>query len=493
MEDAKRPSGTQLVAGIPARSRRPADIPASHAVATAPQPLTTDTQHSESPQVDHATALPPGTRIRQYELIRELGRGGMGLVYAARDLRLGRRVAIKFLRNATREVADRFLVEARATAQCNHDNIVIIHEVDEHAGIPYMVLEFVEGQSFRELMGPWGEGKRLPASRVVELMLPVARALTRAHELGIVHRDLKPENVLVTGANQVKVLDFGIAKALGDRATEVHGHKHEPIEDLELTHEGSMVGTLPYMAPEQMGVGGIDHRADLWAAGVMMFEMLAGRHPVEPLTSEALFQNLLSDDPMPSVREVVPELSADLAEVVSLCTQKSKAERIATAAELVQRLEALLPDRRGRRLAEGESPYPGLTAFQETDANRFFGRNRDVARMVAKIRELPLTGVVGPSGVGKSSFIRAGIGPALKASGERWEVVTMRPGRQPMAALARLAERATLSSTPQRRARLTDHSEMIKRFRHEPGYLGALLRGQRRARRVHRCAWRYRG
>ena len=144
------------------------------------------------------TLFMPGTRIQQYELIRELGRGGMGVVYAARDTKLGRRVAMKFLRDVDREVVDRFLVEARATAQCNHDNIVIIHEVDEHDGMPYMVLELLEGKTLRELMGRSDGGKRMPPSRVVELMLPVARALARAHELGIVHRDLKPENVLVT-------------------------------------------------------------------------------------------------------------------------------------------------------------------------------------------------------------------------------------------------------------------------------------------------------
>src|SRR5690349_21247227 len=121
------------------------------------------------------TDLTPGTRVAQYELIRELGRGGMGVVYAARDLKLGRRVAMKFLRNVDREVLDRFLVEARATAQCSHENIVIIYQVDEHEGMPYMVLEYIDGRSLRELMGPFGAGEPMAPARVVELVLPVAR------------------------------------------------------------------------------------------------------------------------------------------------------------------------------------------------------------------------------------------------------------------------------------------------------------------------------
>jgi serine/threonine protein kinase len=158
-------------------------------------------------------ALEPGARVHQYELIRELGRGGMGVVFAARDTRLGRRVAIKFVPEASRDLAERFLIEAQATAQCTHDNIVIIHEVDDFRGIPYMVLEFLEGKTLRDLIDL---STRVPPMRTVELFVPIMRALSRAHELGVVHRDLKPENVFVTTAGQVKVLDFGIAKALRD-------------------------------------------------------------------------------------------------------------------------------------------------------------------------------------------------------------------------------------------------------------------------------------
>nr|MDQ3369344.1 protein kinase [Myxococcota bacterium] len=432
------------------------------------------------------TKLPPGTRIQQYELIRELGRGGMGIVYAARDVKLGRRVAMKFLISSSREVADRFLVEARATAQCSHDHIVIIHEVDEYDGIPYLVLEFLEGQTLRELIGEFNDSTRLPPSRVVELVLPIARALERAHDLGIVHRDLKPENVFVTSGGAVKVLDFGIAKALakpGDAPRPPSAGELERLADGDgrLTREGTMVGTLAYMCPEQAGLDEVDHRADLWAVGVMMFEMLTGRHPIEPLRNDVLIQNLVTADPMPALRGVLPDVPDGLADLVDGCLQKAKLQRLPSSTALASGLEELLPNRHGRTLRDGEGPYPGLAAFQEADAHRFFGRSREIARMVAKIRELPLTAVIGPSGAGKSSFIRAGVGPALKASGERWDVVTLRPGRQPLAALASVVQRLAMRTSPQPRDPSADeHELLLRRLSTEPGYLGVLLRERAR-------------
>ena len=424
--------------------------------------------------------LQPGTRIKQYELIRELGRGGMGVVYAARDLKLGRRVAMKFLRHIDREVMDRFLVEARATAQCSHENIVVIYEVDEHEGMPYMVLELVEGKPLREFMGPFGVSEPMAPARVVELILPVARALERAHAEGIVHRDLKPENVLITTNGGVKVLDFGIAKALG--GTESRSPRRAAPsgrESLTLTAEGAMVGTLPYMSPEQMGVDEVDHRSDLFSLGIIMFEMVTGRHPVDPPSSEALIANLVHvNASMPSVRFAVPDLPDGLVQAIDGCLRKPKLERIPTADELARRLEQLLPGRHGRQLAEGESPYPGLAAFQEHDADRFFGRSRDIVRMVGRVRELPLTGIVGPSGVGKSSFIRAGVGPALKASGETWDIVTLRPGRQPIAALASVIDRLTTRVGASPADSMTEHETLVRRLRTEPGFLGATLRSR---------------
>src|SRR5262245_39529297 len=168
-----------------------------------------------------------GSTIKHYELIRKLGQGGMGAVYLARDIKLGRLVAVKILLEHGGIETARFLTEARATAQCKHENIVVIHEVDEFDGTPYMVLEYLEGRTLRE----WMERRErhdapepaasdstpgpVPPSLAVELMMPVLRALGCAHQLGIVHRDLKPENIFLTDTGRVVVLDFGIAKHVG--------------------------------------------------------------------------------------------------------------------------------------------------------------------------------------------------------------------------------------------------------------------------------------
>ncbi|MBV8756580.1 MAG: protein kinase [Deltaproteobacteria bacterium] len=406
------------------------------------------------PEVRDALALTPGTRIEQYELIREVGKGGMGQVFLARDNKLGRRVAIKLLAAKNKQHAERFLVEARATARCAHENIVVIHEVDEHAGVPYMVLEYVEGATLAQL----AREKRMAAGRAVELIVPVVRALAAAHAANIVHRDLKPDNIVVTQAGTVKVLDFGIA-SLGEGGPQ------------------SFAGTLPYMSPEQLGTEPVDARSDLWAVGILLFELLAGKHPLEPLSQGVLLAAAASPEPMPSLADHAPGLPDRLVAVVARCLEKKKAARYASAQELLADLEPLLPNRRA--LAAEDSPYPGLTTFQEADAAKFFGRSQDIAALVAKLRERPLVGLVGPSGVGKSSLLRAGVVPALKDAGESWEVIIVRPGRYPLTALASALEglRDSRDSDP-----IVDADPAAK-LRAEPGTFGARLRARARRRR----------
>src|SRR5262249_28656498 len=193
----------------------------------------------------------PGTRIGHYELIRELGRGAMGRVFLARDTRLGRRVSMKFLPGGSAGFTERVLAEARATARCSHENIVVIHEVGSHDGEPYMVLEYLEGATLAATIA----GRRLGASAAVELMVPVVRALARAHTDGIVHRDLKPDNIFVTSGGTIKVLDFGIAKLFAPDEEPAPAAVAAPAT---LT-DSIPAGTLPYMAPEQLFMDA-DHR-----------------------------------------------------------------------------------------------------------------------------------------------------------------------------------------------------------------------------------------
>jgi len=453
-------------------------------------------QHFEGTTGVHATSAAPhpGVRINQYEMIKMIGEGGMGTVYLARDLRLGRRVAIKFLQSNQPDLTQRFLVEARATARCQHDNIVVIYEVGEHNNSPYMVLEFLNGKPLTDILA---EGQKLPYTRAVEITMQVLKALECAHNQGIVHRDLKPDNIFITESGTIKVLDFGIAKVLEERR-QPEGvqlssgaiRMPSPLElatgsNTALTRSGTIMGTLKYMSPEQWGIGiEIDHLSDIWACGVMLHRMICGRHPLHPLDGNQLVVTAMLELPMPSMAEAAPPgTPRELIQAVDRCLLKLKEQRWPTATELMRAIEPFLPGRRSTELQIDESPYAGLSSFQESDAGKFFGRNREIAAMVTRIRDQPLMAVVGSSGVGKSSFVRAGLVPALKRSGDQWETLVIRPGRNPLDALASIISPMVATS-----ANLADEAEeqkkLVEKLRAEPGHLGTILRG--RARRDSR-------
>ena len=431
-----------------------------------------------------SVALQPGVRINQYEIIKMIGEGGMGSVFLARDLRLGRRVAIKFLRSNEPEQSQRFLVEARTTARCQHDNIVVIYEVGEHSGTPYIVLEYMNGKPLTHLTE---NGQRLPYTRAVEIMIPILRALGCAHAQGIVHRDLKPDNVFLTESGTIKVLDFGIAKILGRANGEIDKvadatRMPSPLElatgtDTGLTRRGVIMGTLKYMSPEQWGLNiEIDHLTDIWACGILLHRMNCGRHPLHPLDGSQLVATAMLDIAMPSMAVAAPaDVPRELIQIVDRCLLKYKAQRWQSAAELLSALELFLPGRRTQTLQGDESPYAGLSPFQENDAGKFFGRNREIAAMITRIRDRPLMAVVGSSGVGKSSLVRAGLVPALKRSGEAWETLVVRPGRKPLAALANILA-PMITTSPDLADEIDEHKKLVDTLRCEPGHLGHVLR-----------------
>lgn len=427
--------------------------------------------------------LAGATRINQYELIRELGRGGMGSVWLARDTKLGRRVAIKFLLVHKPKLAERFQIEARATARCSHENIVVIHDVNEYRTMPYMVLEYLKGQPLNKLI----TDERMPPSKAVQLMVPVVRALVCAHEHQIIHRDLKPANIFMTENGVVKVLDFGIAKVLfGDSPAEEITHSttstNLPLSNnLELTNRGALIGTLPYMSPEQWGVDGIDHRTDVWAVGIMLYRMIIGRHPLAPLRGEQLVATSVLEQPMPSAHSAGVDMPLGLADVIDSCLRKHKDERMPSAAKLLTALERYLPGRRPTEIETEDCPYTGLNAFQEADANRFFGRARETGTILARLHGAALMAVVGPSGAGKSSIIRAGVIPGLEQSGEDWESMIIRPGLHPMAALANIVTPMVSTDATSLSQQVAENQDTLKRLYREPGYLGNVLRGRSRA------------
>src|SRR5579872_3166458 len=259
---------------------------------TDPSPLATSTD----------MPLTPGTRLGPYEIVGPLGAGGMGEVYRARDTRLGRDVALKVLPPETAADLDRlkrFQREARTVAALNHPHIVTIHSVEEVNGTHFITMELVEGVVLGRLIPPDG----LPLDKFLELAIPLADAVAAAHEKGIVHRDLKPGNVMVDKRGMVKVLDFGLAK-ISDPGDDVQSSK---LDTLSQTQPGMVMGTVPYMSPEQLQGQHIDQRSDIFSLGGVLYEMVAGAPPFGGKGSAELMSAILRDQPKPLM-----ELRADV-------------------------------------------------------------------------------------------------------------------------------------------------------------------------------------
>ncbi len=378
-----------------------------------------------------ASGIAAGTLVDHFKLIRMVGRGGMSDVYLARDVRLGRRVALKWLhtqRAGSREALEQLLVEARITARFSHPHIVAIHDVGEFQGRPYLALEYLPGDDLRARF------HRQPPSvaEAMRLGRAMAGALEEAHGHGILHRDLKPENVVIPEDGRPRVVDFGIAQPLP---------RHQCPDRDSLTDEGladaalpSSCGTPGYMAPEQWRGEDCTEASDIWSLGVILYEMLVGRRPYEDLEPQhALFTARVADDaPVPGnerMREIAPRLT----DLVLACLAKGPADR-PSAAEVSRRLDALLA--RGPR-RETQSPFRGLQPFTEDHAGLFYGRDAEIEAFVERLRGAPTLPVVGPSGAGKSSFVRAGVFPRLREQGS-WLILSTRPGSDPIASLVDL-------------------------------------------------------
>lgn len=288
-------------------------------------------------------SLTAGTRLGPYEVLSPLGRGGMGEVYRARHVKLGREVAIKILPpkfSADHDRLHRFEREARLASSLSHPNIITIYDIAEQDGTTFIAMELVNGKTLRQLTsdGP------LPLASAVNLALQLAEGLARAHEAGVVHRDLKPENVMVLPDGRLKILDFGIAKHLS-------AVRALPEESTTLqTSRGSIVGTPRYMAPEQLQNGVVDHRSDQFAFGIVLYEMLAGKPPFDG-PSLASVITAITHEPPPPLDAVRHDIPSSLAKVIRRCLAKAPDERFATTAELCEALAEL----RGRP--------PGLAAI----------------------------------------------------------------------------------------------------------------------------------
>ncbi|HET9269706.1 MAG TPA: serine/threonine-protein kinase, partial [Vicinamibacterales bacterium] len=278
----------------------------------------------------------PGTKIGRYEVVAELGAGGMGEVYRARDARLQREVALKIVPPALAGDpvhVERFHREARAVAALSHPNIVTIHSVEEAEGRHFLTMELIEGRPLDSDLPASG----YPLAQLVEVGMALADGLGAAHERGIVHRDLKPSNVMLDRRGRVKILDFGLAKetAADDAA--------QDETRAALTHAGLVVGTMPYMAPEQIEARPVDARTDIFSLGIVLYELATGERPFAGDSSARLMAAILRDEPA-SIAIRRPELPAAFGRLVSRCLEKRPDDRVQTARDVYNELRAILRD-----------------------------------------------------------------------------------------------------------------------------------------------------
>jgi Tol biopolymer transport system component len=340
-------------------------------------------------------SLAPGSRLGPYEILGQIGAGGMGEVYRARDPRLGREVAIKVLpaaMSADPERLRRFEQEARAASALNHPNILAIHDIGTNSsdGAPYVVSELLEGETLRERIS----GTALAPRRAIEIAKQLASGLAAAHEKGIVHRDLKPENVFLTSDARVKILDFGIAKLTqpeGSIASQTSLPTQTPG-----TEPGVVIGTIGYMSPEQVRGKPVDARTDIFSFGAILYEMLSGRRAFKGDTAADTMTAILKEDP-PELSETGKNVPPALQRIVRHCLEKSPEARFRSASDIAFDLEALSETSSEARAAVVSGP----------------AKNRILTAAIAAVAAAGL--LLLAYGAGRRSPAAAAAGPPLRA------------------------------------------------------------------------------
>ena len=385
--------------------------------------------------------------VKGYELKECLGEGAYGAVYRALQPQVGREVAIKVIlpEFANRpEFIRRFEAEAQLVAQLEHMNIVPLYDYWREPDGAYLVMRLMKGGSLADSLRESGLWEPMKAAKLVD---QIAAALDAAHQQGVVHRDLKPANILLDESGNAYLSDFGIAKELG--------------AEVGLTQTGAIVGTPAYITPEQVQSQTVTPQTDIYALGVVLYELLTGEHPFADAPTGTLIIKHVNE-PLPMLREKRPELPVEVDQVIQKATAKDPAARfpdtLTMAADFRRalQLEVALP-----AIPEGEiyNPYKGLRAFQEADADDFFGRETLTEQLLARlVSTASLEGmgrflaVVGPSGSGKSSVVKAGLLPALRKGGlpgsERWFITEMVPSAYPLEELELALLRIAVKQPP---------------------------------------------
>jgi formylglycine-generating enzyme required for sulfatase activity len=368
----------------------------------------------------------PPEEFDDYVIERPLGTGAMGRVFLAQDAVLARPVAVKFIASLEPDAASRqrFLLEARATARLQHPNVVAIYRVGELDQKPYIVSEFVRGQTLDQLPVP------LPAGRTLDLGIELARGLAAAHRRGVIHGDIKPANAILSEDNIAKLLDFGLA-TIADTG------------DAKPKTARAIVGTPDYMAPELWRGVAPDRRSDVYAFGALLYHLAVGHppfHDVEPRNLAKVVQERAAPATRVGSSEVRGSGDARLAAVIDRCLARAPEERWASGDELREALEQCRSQAAATPVVPGGNPYRGLRPFEADHRLLFFGRSAELGVVIDRLRAEPFVLVAGDSGSGKSSLCRAAVVPAITdgalGDGRTWSAVQVVPGRRPLRALA---------------------------------------------------------
>ena len=337
---------------------------------------------------DEIQAYPSaGDLLAHYKVIERLASGGMGEIYIAEDTRLGRRVALKVLPAeavADAERLQRFQAEARAVAAMNHPNIVTIHGVETDRGIHFIAMELVEGKTLRKLIPKGG----LPLPEFFRIAEQLTAAVAVAHDSGITHRDLKPDNVMVTPSGHVKVLDFGLAKLVDEPADPAFNGPtvvdSDKIPSPNLTEDGALLGTVPYMSPEHVTGRGFDHRSDIFSLGIILYEMLTGERPFHGSTSTSMMSAILRKPAEPMARRR-PDVPRSIELAIELCLEKDPADRMQQTSALHEQLRIAR-----REISSASRVADTGTARPVSRPPSAVVRSVDRARSLASRHRLPL-------------------------------------------------------------------------------------------------------